>query len=152
MRPKLVAVALTGGILVLGAGSAVAASLPSWTTHAAGKMAPAAGSRGVSAAPVTPSSLPSVPSSVAPVRAQTSTARAGSTSARAAMPNAAGTITYTVKPGDTLSGIAEWFSLHGYGALYAANMSVIGSNPNLILPGERITISHGVMKLSGARK
>jgi nucleoid-associated protein YgaU len=68
------------------------------------------------------------------------------------MPHAAGTITYTVKAGDTLSGIAEWFSLHGYGALYTANMSVIGSNPNLILPGERITISHGVMKLSGTRK
>jgi hypothetical protein len=67
------------------------------------------------------------------------------------MPHAAGTITYTVKRGDTLSGIAQWFSLHGYGALYAANMRVIGTNPNLILPGERITISHGVMKLSGTR-
>ena len=70
---------------------------------------------------------------------------------RAKMPHATGTITYTVKPGDTLSGIAEWFSLHGYGALYAANISVIGSNPNLIIPGERITISHGVLKLSGTR-
>jgi LysM repeat protein len=68
------------------------------------------------------------------------------------MPHASGTITYTVKPGDTLSGIAEWFSLHGYGALYAANMAVIGSNPNLIRPGERITISHGVLNLSGTRK
>jgi nucleoid-associated protein YgaU len=152
MRPKLVAVVLTGGILVLGAGSAVAASLPSWTTHAAGTMATEARSRGVSAAPVTPSSLPSAPSSVAPSRAQTPTTGAASTSARAAMPHASGTITYTVKPGDTLSGIAEWFSLHGYGALYAANMAVIGSNPNLIRPGERITISHGVLNLSGTRK
>jgi nucleoid-associated protein YgaU len=67
------------------------------------------------------------------------------------MPHAGGTITYIVKPGDTLSGIAKWFSLHGYGALYAANRSVIGSNPNLIFPGERITISHGVMKLSSPR-
>jgi nucleoid-associated protein YgaU len=152
MRPKLVAVALTGGILVLGAGSAVAASLPSWTTHAAGTTAQAAGSRDVSAAPVTPSSSPSAPSSIAPSRAQTSTSETAPASARADMPHAAGTITYTVKAGDTLSGIAEWFSLHGYGALYTANMSVIGSNPNLILPGERITISHGVMKLSGTRK
>jgi nucleoid-associated protein YgaU len=60
-------------------------------------------------------------------------------------------ITYTVKVGDTLSGIAEWFKLHGYGALYDANRAVIGSNPNLIFPGERITISNGVMKLSGTR-
>ena len=57
-------------------------------------------------------------------------------------------ITYIVKPGDTLSGIAEWFMLHGYGALYAANEDVIGANPNLILPGESITIANGVMKLS----
>ncbi|MDQ2811176.1 MAG: LysM peptidoglycan-binding domain-containing protein, partial [Actinomycetota bacterium] len=112
----------------------------------------------VSAAPITPSSLPpappnTAPPNTAPVRAKTSTSGAGaaSASARAAMPHAAGTITYTVKPGDTLSGIAEWFSLHGYGALYAANMSVIGANPNLILPGERITISHGVMKLSTSK-
>ena len=72
--------------------------------------------------------------------------------ARAAMPHAQDTITYTVKQGDTLSGIAEWFRLHGYGALYAANKSVIGSNPNLIYPGERITISHGVLTMSGTRK
>jgi nucleoid-associated protein YgaU len=68
------------------------------------------------------------------------------------MPHATGTITYVVKRGDTLSAIAAWFSLHGYGELYAANMSVIGSNPNLIFPGEHITISHGVLKTSGTRK
>jgi LysM repeat protein len=60
-------------------------------------------------------------------------------------------VTYTVRPGDTLSGIAEWFKLRGYGALYAANVAVIGSNPNLINPGERITIADGVMKLSHPR-
>ncbi len=149
MRPKLVAVALAGGIVALGAGSAVAASLPSWTTHAA-TMTSAAGSPQVSATPLTASSSPPVPSSAEPSRAGTPTA-AGSPAARARMPHAAGTITYTVKPGDTLSGIAEWFSLHGYGALYAANMSVIGANPNLIIPGEHITISHGVLKLTSTR-
>lgn len=41
--------------------------------------------------------------------------------------------------------------LHGYGALYAANEDIIGSNPNLIIPGERITITNGKMKLSGTR-
>ena len=62
-------------------------------------------------------------------------------------------VTYTVKPGDTLSGIAAWFKLHGYGSLYAANRSVIGSNPALIRPDERITISHGgVMSLRPATR
>ncbi len=56
-----------------------------------------------------------------------------------------------MKPGDTLSGIAQWFRLHGYGALYAANAAVIGANPNLILPGEHITIAHGVMSFSHTR-
>jgi resuscitation-promoting factor RpfA len=149
MRPKLVAVALSGGILLLGAGSVVAATLPSWTTHGAGTVASSASSPAASSAPASspkaspaaakPSSLPSAPSSAAPSRTQ-------------AMPHAADTITYIVKSGDTLSGIAEWFSLHGYAALYAANASVIGANPNLIIPGEHITISHGVMELSGAGK
>jgi nucleoid-associated protein YgaU len=60
-------------------------------------------------------------------------------------------LTYVVKSGDTLSGIAEWFKLHGYTGLYDWNKSVIGSNPNLIFPGQRITISDGVMTLSGTR-
>jgi resuscitation-promoting factor RpfA len=164
MRPKLVAVALTGGILVLGAGSVVAATRPSWTTHTAGTMTSAASAQrgsAASAAPSakplatpsdSPSSLPTMAPSAAPARTATSTAMAASASARAAMPHATGTITYTVKSGDTLSGIAAWFNLHGYGALYAANMAVIGANPDLIIPGERITISKGVLKLSGAGK
>jgi nucleoid-associated protein YgaU len=69
---------------------------------------------------------------------------------RPAGSRAASRVTYTVKAGDTLSGIAEWFKLHGYGALYAANEAVIGSNPNLIFAGERITITKGVMKLGSA--
>ena len=56
-------------------------------------------------------------------------------------------VTYTVKRGDTLSGIAQWFSLHGYGSLYAVNAAVIGRDPNLIRPGERITLGNGSMTL-----
>jgi LysM repeat protein len=44
--------------------------------------------------------------------------------------------TYTVKPGDTLSGIAA--KLHypgGWQALYAKNKAAVGPNPNLIHPG-----------------
>ncbi len=59
----------------------------------------------------------------------------------------ADSITYTVKRGDTLSGIAAWFKQHGFGDLYRANRAVIGRDPDLIRPGQRITISHGVMEL-----
>jgi len=117
MRPKLVAAVLAGGILVLGVGSAVAASLPSPSRPA---RTAATGTPAVGAVP------------------------------RPARSRAASSVTYTVKAGDTLSGVAEWFKLHRYGVLYAANEAVIGSNPNLIFPGERITITKGVMKLSSA--
>ena len=59
-------------------------------------------------------------------------------------------LTYTVRPGDTLFGIAAWFKLHGYGDLYAANAKVIGADPSLIRPGERITIGTRVMKMQGS--
>ena len=153
MRPKIVAVALTGGILVLGAGGVVAATLPSWPSHTAGTVM-ATSSPMASPASAMPSSSPSALPSSAPSPAKTPAAKkpAAKTGSKSAMPHATGTITYVVKRGDTLSAIAAWFSLHGYGALYAANMSVIGSNPNLIFPGEHITISHGVLKTSGTRK
>lgn len=52
--------------------------------------------------------------------------------------------TYTVKPGDTLWGIAT--ALEGGGnnwqKIYNANKGVIGGNPNLIKPGQVLTIPH----------
>jgi LysM repeat protein len=62
-------------------------------------------------------------------------------------PAAQAAVTYVVKHGDTLSGIAGWFKLHGYGDLYSANIAQIGPNPNLIIPGERITISGTAMTI-----
>ncbi|MFE0190822.1 transglycosylase family protein [Streptomyces sp. NPDC059008] len=46
---------------------------------------------------------------------------------------------YTVKAGDTLAKIAK---AHGtnWKSLYAANKSVIGGNPNLIFPGQQLSI------------
>ncbi|MEU5433482.1 transglycosylase family protein [Streptomyces sp. NPDC020719] len=46
---------------------------------------------------------------------------------------------YTVREGDTLSAIA---AAHGTGwqTLYAANKAVIGADPNLILPGQRLAL------------
>lgn len=42
--------------------------------------------------------------------------------------------TYTVRPGDTLSKIAEKYATD-WRTLYAANRGVVGSDPNLIRPG-----------------
>ncbi|MCQ4085076.1 LysM peptidoglycan-binding domain-containing protein [Streptomyces sp. RB6PN25] len=52
---------------------------------------------------------------------------------------AAGHGTYTVAPGDTLSAIA---AAHGttWQRIYAANRQVIGDDPDLILPGQRLTV------------
>ncbi|WP_371651750.1 MULTISPECIES: transglycosylase family protein [unclassified Streptomyces] len=46
---------------------------------------------------------------------------------------------YTVREGDTLSAIAE---AHGttWETLYAANKAVVGGDPDLILPGERLAL------------
>ncbi|MDF3300007.1 transglycosylase family protein [Streptomyces tropicalis] len=47
--------------------------------------------------------------------------------------------TYTVREGDTLSSIA---ARHGTGwhRLYAANRAVVGADPNLIVPGQRLVL------------
>jgi len=49
--------------------------------------------------------------------------------------------TYVVKSGDTLSGIAGKQSVKGgWRALYQLNKGVIGGNPNLIIPGQRLAV------------
>ncbi len=72
---------------------------------------------------------------------------AGSSSATPAQPAASTTaatrppLTYVVQPGDNLWSIAAWFKMQGYADLYARNKAVLGDNPRLIHPGQRITIS-----------
>jgi len=48
--------------------------------------------------------------------------------------------TYTVVPGDTLSGIAAAFGLPDWQRLYETNRDVIGGDPNLIRPGQVLVI------------
>ena len=79
--------------------------------------------------PAKPASKPAKPAKIARI-----TPPAASSSRRAA-------ITYTVKKGDNLSSIAAWFALHGYRSLFEANRAVIGDSPDLIQPGQRITIT-----------
>jgi nucleoid-associated protein YgaU len=49
---------------------------------------------------------------------------------------------YTIKEGDTLYDIAEQFYGDGneWEKIYQANQEVIGDNPDLILPGQQLTI------------
>ena len=51
-----------------------------------------------------------------------------------------GPATYTVQAGDTLSGIAQKLGLGGWQALYDANRATIGSNPNVIKPGQVLVL------------
>ncbi len=49
--------------------------------------------------------------------------------------------TYVVKAGDTLSGIAEQQSVKGgWQSLYELNRQLIGADPNLIMPGQQLTL------------
>jgi LysM domain len=51
------------------------------------------------------------------------------------------TASYVGQPGDTLSGIAARFAVHGgWSALYAANRSLIGPDPNVIHSGTVLTV------------
>ncbi len=168
MRPKLVAALLAVGILLLGGGGVFAATRPTWHPkpgQATAAKRAAAGTRvAATAAAAHPasSSASTVRHSATATRATATRTRAASRHGASSTTRAAGAlrqgrsrplVTYTVKPGDTLSGIAKWFKLHGYGSLYAANRVTIGLNPNLIRPGERITISRsGLMSLNPATR
>jgi resuscitation-promoting factor RpfA len=48
---------------------------------------------------------------------------------------------YNVKPGDTLSSIAGKFNVKGgWQQLYHDNRGVVGSNPNVVHPGQRLKV------------
>ncbi|MFD8928712.1 transglycosylase family protein [Streptomyces mirabilis] len=106
------------------ASSGAASSGGSATTKSAPKAAPKSTSK--SASKSTTKSAPAQ-ASEAPARASGHTNRAASRG------------DYTVRGGDTLSGIAE---RHGttWRKIYAANRAVIGGDPDLIMPGQRLDL------------
>jgi nucleoid-associated protein YgaU len=81
--------------------------------------------------------------SAAPARpkADFSDVKAGASST-AAKPAAAAEETYTVVAGDSLSKIAKRFYGDGndWRRIYEANREVIGANPDLIRPGQKLRI------------
>ncbi|WP_162427799.1 LysM peptidoglycan-binding domain-containing protein [Pontibacter pudoricolor] len=56
--------------------------------------------------------------------------------------NATSTDTYTVQSGDSLSKIAQrqYGSASSWTKIYNANKTIIGDNPDLIKPGQKLTI------------
>ncbi|MEU8620221.1 transglycosylase family protein [Streptomyces sp. NPDC048623] len=57
---------------------------------------------------------------------------------------------YTVKPGDSLSDIAQDNGLHGgWAALYDANKETVGADPDLILPGQSLELGLGASDSQG---
>ena len=100
-------------------------------------------------ATVAPSSTASSkPSAKAPKRSSASSKPSASASSSPVADSSshrtsAKRVVYTVKKGDNLTIIAAWFHEHGYGNLYDRNKSVIGNNPNLIHPGQKIMITAG---------
>ncbi len=76
------------------------------------------------------------------VQAATNTASVSNTSAR--VESSSTPRTYTVVKGDCLWNIAKKYYGDGskYTVIYEANKSIIGSNPNLIYPGQVFTIPY----------
>ena len=130
--PKLVAAILVGAGAVAAGGATAAVVSSGHTAHL---------TKTAATQPETPASTPTPSPSVV----VTGTPSAAPTVRSS--PSTQASVTYVVKHGDTLSGIADWFKLHGYGDLYSANIAQIGPNPNLIIPGERITISGTAMTI-----
>ncbi|MFC3587066.1 transglycosylase family protein [Streptantibioticus rubrisoli] len=67
--------------------------------------------------------------------------KARSRGGTAPRPEAAPTTSYTVREGDTLSGVAAQTAVPGgWQRLYEANRNVIGADPDVIYPGQRLTL------------
>lgn len=149
MRQKPVVAVLVGAIVVLSGGVAFAATLASGgSSHLASQMPAAKWSSATISVPPTTAGPAPAPTTATPTPVAPAPASPAPTAPPSATPAAQPAITYTVRSGDDLSTIAAWFKLHGYQSLYQANMAVIGDNPDLIFPGQQITIADGKMTMA----
>lgn len=89
------------------------------------------------------------PAKAAPANAshtvtQAAPVKATTVAAHSSAPKAATAATYSVVSGDSLSKIADTHHVGGgWQQLYSANKSVVGSNPNLIYPGQHLSLKGG---------
>jgi LysM repeat protein len=88
-----------------------------------------------------PSRAAQANTSIASSTKATLTDAPGTLSSAAADPAATPAVTWTVRPGDTLSAIASAFDVPGgWQVLYAANLRVVGSDPDVIRVGTVLTL------------
>jgi LysM repeat protein len=121
------------GLTAGGAAAVVDTSSTTSTTH----RAPATHQSTTHSSTITTHTSTTHPSVTRPAQAAAATTHA----ATAPATHAVGTGSYTVKPGDTLSGIAAAAHLQGgWQQLYAENHSTVGSDPNLIYPGQHLHV------------
>ncbi|AEW94470.1 secreted protein [Streptantibioticus cattleyicolor NRRL 8057 = DSM 46488] len=141
-------------------GTPSASPTPSGTASSSASPTPSAGSPTTtpsgSPTPTGRHAKPPVPDTTAQAPQETPSAPAtgdrggddetsrGGSHARPTVPRQGDTsAAYTVRPGDNLSQIATDHSVTGgWPALYDANKSVVGSDPDLILPGQHLTLGH----------
>jgi murein DD-endopeptidase MepM/ murein hydrolase activator NlpD len=121
------------------------------------KTASAPGSTANTATPAKPAAAPkpAAPKSAAPKSAAASKPPAASKSSPSSSSAQKWTrhASYRVAGGDTLSGIAGHHHVRGgWPALYQHNKKVIGGNPNLIYPGQVLSLSGGAAHAHAAPK
>jgi LysM repeat protein len=145
-NPKVMAAVLITGTVVLVAGGVLTASWPAGHKATSAVAVAAQSAPRSSSGSTRSTSTATTPPASGGVDADSTTQPAPATTINPPTPAPTNppSFTYTVQPGDTLFDIAQWFKLHGYGDLYSANAAVIGTNPSLIRPGERITVTGGV--------
>ncbi|MBT2466328.1 LysM peptidoglycan-binding domain-containing protein [Streptomyces sp. ISL-66] len=104
----------------------------------------AAAERMAASAPRTPTAAPAPPPAARPASHTPTPASAAHKAVPAApmKPAPKAQRTYTVRPGDSLSAIArrELGNEGRWRELYAMNKGVVGSNPDMIHPGMKLTL------------
>jgi hypothetical protein len=146
MKHTFATALLAGGIVLLTTGTALVAALPSprsTTTTIA--------DRSTTLEPTTKPRDSAPSSSIPPITRSARGSTAPSTTEPVSSPPTTlaviSTITYAVKPADTISKIERWFEQHGYGLEFTANLLVIESNKQLLVPGALVSITDGVMTI-----